>query len=410
MQHWLSHYGGVVGQTYTNNAVYIEARRASVLGQLPASVAFGITTNGGANFSIHAASVQLAGNGWINVREIRRADTGAILDINWTTDTAWTASVGLNFGTNPITLNAYDGSGTQIGTAAIGITSSLSIGSVRDALRITEVHYNPAAPSTQAELAVSADNDEFEFMEVTNTGGYSIDTTGCKFTAGIDATLSASLASQESAVLVRNEAAFRSRYGAGPRIIGIYGPSDSLNNGGETITLVDATGQVIQSFSYNDDWFNQTDGGGYSLIPISPALALDRNLPTSWRSSTSVGGNPNGSDAITFTGSATADLDADGLNAFLEHALGTSDTIPNASGLTSVAQNDGSWVVSFSSQLNADDVVLSLETSDALANFTPATAAVLSATQVGSKLAQTWRITPPPGATRWFVRLTATAR
>lgn len=410
MQPWLSHYGTVVGQTYTNNAVYIEARRASVLGQMPASVGFAITTNGGANFSVNAASVQLAGNGWINVEEIRRADTGAVLDLNWTTDTAWSAPVGLNFGANAITLNAYDGSGTQVGTATINITSTLNIGSVSDALRITEVHYNPAAPSTLSELAVSADNDDFEFIEVTNTTVYSIDTTGCKFTVGIDATLAAGLASLESAVLVRNEAAFRARYGAGPRIIGVYGPADSLSNGGETITLLDATGQVIQSVTYNDSWFDQTDGGGHSLVAISPSLGLDRNLLTSWRPSTAVGGNPNTSDAVSFSGSPTADLDGDGLSAFLEHALGTSDTIPNATGLSSETRSDGSWLVSFSSQLNADDVVLSLEGSDTLSNFTQTTATVVSSTQVGNKLSQTWRVNPPPAATRWFLRLTATAR
>ena len=87
MTPWLAHYGSVVGQTFTGSAAYIDARRASVLSQLPASVPFAITTNGGADFSVNAASTTLAGTGWINVREIRRSDTGFPLDLTWTTDT-----------------------------------------------------------------------------------------------------------------------------------------------------------------------------------------------------------------------------------------------------------------------------------------------------------------------------------
>ena len=411
MTPWLSHYGSVVGQNYTGNVNYIEARRASILSQLPATVPFAITTNGGANFTVNTASTTLAGNGWINVREIRRSDTNAALDLTWTSDTAWTGVVGLNFGANPITLIAYDGSGAQVGTASITITSTLNIGSVRDALRITEVHYNPAAPATPAELAASTDKDDFEFIEVRNTtNDYQIDTTGCKFIAGVDVTLGAVLDELETGVIVRNVAAFQARYGTGPRIIGTYGPADSLSNGGETITLVDATGALIQSLTYNDSWYPQTDGGGHSLIVIAPTLPLDRTVASSFRASTTIGGNPNSSDAVTFTGAPTADLDGDGLNAFLEHALGTSDGVANTSGIAATREPDGTLTLTFTSRLNADDVALSLETATSLNAFTPATPTVLSAVQSGTMLTQTWRVLPPNGAVQFFVRLKATAR
>ena len=187
-------------------------------------------------------------------------------------------------------------------------------------------------------------------------------------------------------------------------------PADSLSNGGETITLVDATGAVIQSITYNDSWYPQTDGGGYSLIPISPLLALDRTIKSSFRASTTVGGNPNGSDAVTFTGTPTDDLDGDGLNAFLEHALGTSDGIANTSGIVTTREVNGDVTLTFSSRANADDVVLSLETATVLTAFAPTTPTVVSAIQSGTTLTQTWRIAPPPGATQFFVRLKATAR
>ncbi|MEO8353178.1 MAG: lamin tail domain-containing protein, partial [Chthoniobacteraceae bacterium] len=78
MGRWLAHYGSVVGQSMTGQAVYIDARRASVLSRLPPAVAFGITTNGGAPFSVNSSSTTLAGTGWINIREFRRTDTGAV--------------------------------------------------------------------------------------------------------------------------------------------------------------------------------------------------------------------------------------------------------------------------------------------------------------------------------------------
>ena len=113
---WLQHYGSVVGQSMTGGSGYIEARRNYILTQLPATVTFAITTNGGADFSVNTSTAALAGSGWIDVREIRRSDAGAALDIIWTSDTTWTANVAVNFGPNPITLNAYNSLGALVGT------------------------------------------------------------------------------------------------------------------------------------------------------------------------------------------------------------------------------------------------------------------------------------------------------
>ncbi len=414
MTPWLSHYGSVVGQNFTGSVNYIEARRTSILAQLPATVPFAITTNGGANFTVNAATTTLAGNGWINVREIRRTDTNAALDLTWTTDTTWTATVGLNFGANPLTLIAYDGSGAQIGTASITITSTLTAPNPHDHLRITEIHYNPAEPAG-GELAASTDNDDFEFIELRNFHPtQNLDISLCKFTFGVDFTFPSptTLAPGEYIHVVRHLAAFNARYGATPRRIGPYGPADVLSNGGETVTLIDATGAVIESITYNDAWYPQTDGPGNSLIVIDRTLSPERTITSasSFRASIAIGGNPNGSDAITFTGVATDDLDGDGLNAFLEHALGTSDGTPNTSGIAMTREVNGDVMLTFASRANADDVVLSLETATVLATFAPATPTITSSVQAGTTLTQTWRIVPPVGATQFFVRLKGTSR
>ena len=157
------------------------------------------------------------------------------------------------------------------------------------------------------------------------------------------------------------------------------------------------------------DIFN-ADGPGYSLIAIAPHLALDRDLPASWRSSTAIGGNPGASDAIAFTGTASADADANSLSAFLEHALGTSDSIPDAGILTLAAEPGGTVALTFKARLNADDVLLSIEACTVLPGFLPASATLISTTQTGATLSQTWRMTPPAGAAKFFTRLRATSR
>ena len=93
-------------------------------------------------------------------------------------------------------------------------------------------------------------------------------------------------------VIVANAAAFQSRYGAGIPVLGTY--TGNLDNGGEHLKLVGSFGETIQSFSYKDSWEPQTDGEGFSLEVRDPNQALslwDDNR--GWRSSNSVGGDPN---------------------------------------------------------------------------------------------------------------------
>jgi hypothetical protein len=41
-------------------------------------------------------------------------------------------------------------------------------------LNITEIYYHPAEPATPAELAVSTNQDEFEFIEIANVWYFDI--------------------------------------------------------------------------------------------------------------------------------------------------------------------------------------------------------------------------------------------
>jgi len=158
-------------------------------------------------------------------------------------------------------------------------------------LRITELMYNPAAGG-------NFDNDEYEFIELANIGAAPVTLDGVKLTDGVSYVFAqsqnATLAPGACVVIVKNVAAFTSRYDtAGIQIApGAY--TGSLDNGGEIIKLEDRTNSTILEFEYDDDWYDQTDGEGHSLTIWD---AADGDLdswgdPGAWRPSAEEGGSP----------------------------------------------------------------------------------------------------------------------
>jgi hypothetical protein len=131
-----------------------------------------------------------------------------------------------------------------------------------------------------------------------------------------------------------------------------------------------------------------------------------------WRASTQNGGNPNGSDAIAFTGNMLADADGDGLRALLEYTLGTSDNMPaQTAPLTFLRDPFGACFVAFSRAANADDATLTIESTPSLdAAWAPAAATLNSTSTAGAVVTETWQITPPASGTSFFVRLKASPR
>ena len=302
MSPWIAHYGAKAGKDFTAAQTYINARQSYVLSQLPAYVPFAISTNGGADFSINAAQVTLEGSGWIDVREILRGETGVAFQVEWTSENTWRMRVPLSSGANVITLRALNHQQSQVGSDTITITSTLNVPMPRDFLRVTELQYHPASPAG-AELLVSADGEDFEFLELRNTGAQPLDIGGCALTEGVHVVFPASttLSGGESVVVVRSVPAFQCRYGTDVRIVGTYGPQDALKNSGETITLLDAAGAVIQSFSFSDAWFPSTDGAGRSLVIRSESAPTAAwNSASQWGISMESGGSP----AVTNSGEA----------------------------------------------------------------------------------------------------------
>ena len=177
----------------------------------------------------------------------------------------------------------------------------LSAGTLAN-LRITELMYNPAASAS----GDYTDNDEFEFIELKNIGDETLDLTYVSFSNGITFDFSSSrvtgLAAGDFVLVVKNEAAFKSRYGGGlsSKIAGEY--SGKLANEGETISLVDFWNGTIAEFEYNDGrgWPLSADGAGHSLVPLDSALLGQPegslNYGANWRASTYIGGSPGQDD------------------------------------------------------------------------------------------------------------------
>ena len=141
-------------------------------------------------------------------------------------------------------------------------------------------------------------------------------------------------------------------------------------------------------------------------------LPLDRNDPVNWRASMTPGGNPGALDATSFTGSPTADADGDGASAFLEYALGTSDTAPTSSPVTApVSLDQTGMIFTFARRLSADDVAYAIESSADLLTWNRATSELLSRTQNDEVVTEAHRIVPAsPAPSRLFVRVRATPR
>ena len=175
-------------------------------------------------------------------------------------------------------------------------------------LVLTELNYNPhGADPRRSEL--NTDNDDFEFVELANTGSDPIELGGSQLVQvdvggdrqGIEFHFSSgTLQPGEQLVVVKNRVAFESRFGTSVRIAdgddgmggnnGEYG--NQLANNGERITLLDPQGITLVSFDFDDGtkWPQRADGAGSSLELID--LSLDPNDPTSWRASIERGGSP----------------------------------------------------------------------------------------------------------------------
>jgi hypothetical protein len=186
--------------------------------------------------------------------------------------------------TTRVIARAFDGTVWS----ALPATATFSLARYASALRITEIMYHPLRGTT------AGDEDEYEFLELKNTGGAPLDLAEFYF-EGIDFKFPAGtvIPSGSVWVLARNAAAFANRY-AGVPVQGVYW--GKLSNSGEKIRLRDPQGNTVISVEYDDDppWPLSADGLGYSLILAELNGNPDR--PETWRASSQIHGSPGAED------------------------------------------------------------------------------------------------------------------
>lgn len=196
------------------------------------------------------------------------------------------------------------------------------------ALQPTEIFYHP--PDWPGHSG-----DDFEFIELQNTGPDRLDLTGLRFAEGVDFGFADSVAVEPGgfAVLVRDAEAFAGRFPGVP-VVGTY--VGRLDNGGEALRLEHALGFRVFTMGYQESvpWPSAADGLGSSLQRAN--LALPAGDPAAWVAAPPTPGaplNPN-----------RADSDGDGLPDAWERDHGTDPlradaaADPDGDGFTNAAE------------------------------------------------------------------------
>ena len=204
-------------------------------------------------------------------------------------------------------------------------------------LVIAELNYHPDEPSSAEESAISNDRDDYEFIELLNTGSRNIDLTGVRFDSAVNFAFpdNTVLEPGERLLLLRQRIAFEARYGSLPNIQS-FEYTGRLSNDGERILLSGPASQPIIDFTYNDQppWPAAADGEGSSLVLLNPDSPGESGDPSTWRASRIPGGTPGeeGSSGLDYDTWSTAnnleggpqdDEDHDTISNFMEFLQGT---------------------------------------------------------------------------------------
>lgn len=162
---------------------------------------------------------------------------------------------------------------------------------------ITELHYNPSA-------AQGGDSD-FEFLELHNTTGSTINLENWTFTSGVTHTFTVSdeITAGGYIVLATNSANYSGS-------IDLDG--GGLTNSGETVTLESNEAVTIDEVTYNTSEVDAPNGDGYTLSLVD--ITADNSNMDFWIGSGTDGGTPGAAntDITIWNGSSSTAWETDG--------------------------------------------------------------------------------------------------
>ncbi len=142
--------------------------------------------------------------------------------------------------------------------------------------------------------------EDFEFIELKNISGDNLDISDLSFVDGIYFSFAGSavteLSNEAYVVVVKSNAVFASLYNTNDILIaGEY--EGQLANSGERIEIKSSAGESVAAFIYNDDWYPETDGNGYSLVIADTYESTNLwNMMEGWRVSYLTNGSPGKAD------------------------------------------------------------------------------------------------------------------
>ncbi len=163
-------------------------------------------------------------------------------------------------------------------------------------LKITELHYHPIDEIIEQD---TINDSEYEFIELKNIGSTELSLSGATFSNGISYQFpyNSIIEPNSFVVLASNSKEFNRRYGFDP--FGEY--KGQLKNGGERVTLLNAVGNTVFNFKYDDKspWPTEADGEGYSLVSLNRNPTGDPDNVNYWTLSGNISGSPMEDDIVS---------------------------------------------------------------------------------------------------------------
>ena len=334
-----SHVAGWIDEQTRLLTTYFPYRSANVLAQFRADGLY--PTISAPSYSQHGGAI--ASGYRLTITNANTSPTGTVYYTLDGTDprlAGGAVTPGARTYTGPVTLTAE----TVVRSRVLrsGVWSALDEATFTlatpPAVRITELMYHPVDPPTGSPYT----DTDFQYIELTNFGTAAVALQNMRFIAGIDFTFpDITLAAGQRVLVVKNPAAFASRYDtSGMLIAGQFVAPTDLSKNSERLQLVTALGATIHDFSYSDGWFPLTDGTGFSLVARDPAQDLALwDSKSGWRMSWAPNGNPGLGDPGQNPGSIV-------FNELLAHTDGPDGDWVELRNTTGAAISIGGWYLS----------------------------------------------------------------